>query len=129
VEIVRRTISAKKKNTKKNYQYHLYNWANCKVNGIKKLIFGNTFNNNLLKYINECDIERIPEEFKSKWSDVKCYTFLDDLLEFIRFCVNKDDAVYEFSFDFENKFITCYKLKCETTYQSLLPKWFTDNEF
>ncbi len=122
---VRISDSKIEKIKKKIREKIFYQWANCRVNGIKKLIIGYHVQE-FLKEIKEFDVAGLPEQYKDYWSESKCYLFLDNVLKFIRECVKVELSLYEFRLNPSTKLITCNRIASNEDNVTFLPNWFTN---
>ncbi len=102
----------------------LRDWSQCKIRGIKSIIFGNR-DQMILKDIGEESVDEIPERCRDNWSDVKCFQFTDRFLSFAKVCVKEELVLYEFSFDYRNRSVFCNQIVSEENNDYFLPEFFT----
>ncbi len=102
----------------------LRDWSQCKIRGVKSIIFGNR-DEMILKDIGEELVDEIPERCGAYWSDVKCFQFTDRFLNFVKVCVKEELVLYEFSFDFRNRSVSCNQFVSEGNNDYFLPEFFT----
>ena len=86
-------------------------WALSVVRGIQAIVFGNRDPNNdwILKNTQFIKVESIPSQCREYWTEAKQFSIFEQILDFIKSCVDSETELYEFEYKVPEKSIVCHK--------------------
>jgi len=101
----------------------LRNWSDCVIEGAHTLVVGRRYKSTLQELIVR-EVDKIPSKCRSYWSDSKCFSFVDQSLEFIKSCVGSELELYEFRISSKDKTLSCFRGADNSRH--FLPKFYTE---